>query len=112
MAATRLPRHSDASTTTSLFASSRRGGLPRCSAVVAIALAAIVWSALPARAREVLGAGGRVSTGPVTSEASRKMVSRLRGLAADFRAAGIDRHNAAVRRASRYSTGTLKVDDA
>ena len=75
-------------------------------------LAALSGSAPPAAAREVIGEGLRVSSGPVTSEASRKVVSRLRGLAADFRAARIDRHNAAVRRAARYSTGTLKVDDA
>jgi hypothetical protein len=81
-------------------------------AVVAIVLAALSWSAPPAPAREVIGEVVRVSSGPVTSEASRKMVSRLRGLGADFRAARIDRHNAAVRGASRYSTGTLKVDDA
>jgi hypothetical protein len=40
------------------------------------------------------------------------MVSRLRGLAADFRAARIDRHNAVERGASRYSAGQLKVDEA
>lgn len=51
------------------------------------------------------------SSGPVTTEASKKIVSRLRALISDFRALGITRDNAAAMDAtSRFSSETLKVD--
>ena len=103
-------RHPDGTTSTTASAFARRAVRRRWIAVVPIVLAALSWSAPPAPAREVVAVGLRQSSGPVTSDTSRKMVSRLRGLAADFRAARIDRQNAAARGAARYSTGALKVD--
>jgi len=68
----------------------------------------LAWPTLGQQLKTV----GKVrSSGPVTSEASRKIVSSLRGLIADFRAPGIHRGNvAAVDAAGRFSSNTLKVD--
>jgi subtilase family protein len=69
--------------------------------------------AWPALAQQMKTVGKVRSSGPVTSEASRKIVSSLRGLIADFRAQGIQRGNvAAVDAAGRFSSNTLKVDGA
>jgi subtilisin family serine protease len=51
--------------------------------------------------------------GPLTSEAPKKIVQRLRGLIADFRALGITRESAgAMDPSARFSSSTLKVDGA
>jgi len=51
--------------------------------------------------------------GPLTSEASKKIVQRLRGLIADFRALGITRETAgAMDPSARFSSSMLKVDGA
>lgn len=53
------------------------------------------------------------SSGPVTSEASRKTVSSLRALIADFRAEGFTRDNARQRRAhERFSSKRIRMDAA
>jgi hypothetical protein len=73
-----------------------------------VGLLLLAWPALG----EDLKAAGRLrSSGGVTSEASRKIVSRLRALIADFRAQGIARGTVgATDAATRFSSDTLKVD--
>src|SRR5262245_10352278 len=94
------------------FCASRPGGLSmvRIPSVItlAVGISLLAWPALGQQMKPV----GKVrSSGPVTSEASRKIVSSLRGLIADFRAQGIQRGNvAAADAAGRFSSDTLKVD--
>ena len=60
-----------------------------------------------------LRAVGDRSSGPATTEASKKIVARLRGLIADFRALGITRESAAAMDAAgRFSSEFLRVDTA
>src|SRR5262245_45600735 len=79
---------------------------------VGLAVAMLLLSALPAVGQD-LKAGQTGSRGPVTSEASKKIVSRLRGLMTDFRTGGITSGNARqLDAAGRFSSTTLKVDSA
>lgn len=67
---------------------------------------------IPLSAQELRAVGQLRWSGPVTTEGSKKIVSRLRALIAEFGAAGITRENAAANgAAARYSSATLKVDD-
>jgi subtilisin family serine protease len=77
-----------------------------------LVLLALAAGASTAGAQELRPAGPLPAPAPVTGEASRKLASRLRGLAATFRAQGITRDNAAaVGAGRRFSSPTLKVDD-
>ena len=76
-------------------------------------LAHVLLAATPAPAQELRAAGPIRSSGPVTSEASRAIVSSLRSLIADFTAEGFTKENALVSGAGqRFSAETLKVDPA
>jgi len=56
--------------------------------------------------------GSLSSSGPVTSETSKKIVSSLRALIAEFQAAGVTTHTAqALNAAQRFSSETLMVDN-
>src|SRR5438093_45735 len=67
---------------------------------------------MPGFAQE-LRVGGQIrSSGVATSDASKKVVSRLRGLIADAREQGITSQNAAARgAASQFSSTMLEVDN-
>ena len=76
-------------------------------------LGIFLLSALPALGQELRVVGQIRSSGPITSEASQKIVSRLRGLIADFHALGIAQENAAaLDAAGRFSGDALKVNSA
>ena len=78
------------------------------AALLSAALLAAPWSA---SAQELRAVGQFMSRGPVTSETSTKIVSRLRALVETFQLTGITRNNAAtVDAAGRFSSMTLKVD--
>ncbi len=65
----------------------------------------------PGRGEEFFSVGQLRSSGPVTTEASKKIVSRLRALMADFKSAGITRETAAAMDVvGRFSSDILKVD--
>src|SRR5262245_41479492 len=67
--------------------------------------------AAPVRGQELKAVGGIRSSGPVTSDASRKIGSHLRGLIADFQATGVvERGAATVDAATRLSSSLLQVD--
>src|SRR5262245_54572080 len=66
----------------------------------------------PVLGQELKVVGERRSSGPVTSEASKKLGSRLRGLIVDFAPAGVEEKGAAVNAAERFSSDMLKVDGA
>jgi hypothetical protein len=70
---------------------------------------AVLLLAMPASGQELKAVGEIRSEGPVTSEASKKIGSRLRGLIADFRALEIVGGIAA---AQRFSSDILKVNNA
>jgi hypothetical protein len=77
----------------------------------ALVIAALMLSTPPALAQDVRVIGQIRSSGPVTTDASRKIVSSLRALVADFHAHGITRGNApALDAGGRFSSETLKVD--
>lgn len=81
--------------------------------VVGLLALTLVWAGVPAPAQELRVVGQIRSPGPATTEASGKLGARLRGLIADFRALGITRWNAAAMDAAgRFSSETLKVDNA
>jgi subtilisin family serine protease len=85
------------------------------SGLSGLGLLAVMLSAgaLPLPAQELRAVGQLRSSGPLSTEASKKIVSRLRALIAEFGAAGITRDNAAaMSAAARFSSATLKVDDA
>lgn len=76
-----------------------------------IVSAFLLGVAIPAIGQELKAIGPTRSPGPARTEASKKIVSRLRALIADFQALGITRENAASRDAAgRFSSETLKVD--
>jgi hypothetical protein len=78
-----------------------------------LAVLVLLLTATPALAQELRGAGQIRSSGPVTSEASRKIVSSLRALIGDFRAEGFTKEDALVRGAQqRFSSEMLKIDPA
>jgi subtilisin family serine protease len=80
----------------------------------ALLLAGLLLLAAPPAAGEEVRAGAVMrSAGPVTSEASRKIVSRLRALMADFDALRLAPGPAAVAdAAARLSSRTVRVDGA
>ena len=63
-------------------------------------------SALPALGQELKAVGQIRSSGSITGEASHKIVSRLRGLIADFQGLGIAQKEAA----GQFSADALKMD--
>ena len=72
-----------------------------------------VLSAWPALSQELKAVGQIRSSGPRTSVASEKIVSRLRALIADFQSLAITGANEAAQDAAgRFSSETLKVDGA
>ena len=78
-----------------------------------LALLGMLLAATPALAQELRAAGQIRSSSPVTSEASRAIVSSLRALIADFRAEGFTKENAlAGGVGQRFSSQTLRVDPA
>jgi subtilisin family serine protease len=82
-----------------------------------IALAALALllagSPPPASPQDLQAIGERHSPGPAMGPHDHKIVARLRGLVADFRAEGITRHTAtAADVARRFSTPLLRIDDA
>ncbi len=87
--------------------------MPRQSTLIGLVVLILVLGAVPAPADELRVVGEIRSSGPATTKASKKIVSRLRGLIADFRALNITRANAAAMDAAgRFSSETLKVDNA
>ena len=75
-----------------------------------LAATALPGQSLSAQELQIVGGQAR-SSGPVTSDASRKIVSRLRALMADFSTEGITRGNAAALDvARRFSSEALRVD--
>jgi subtilisin family serine protease len=75
-------------------------------------LVAVFLLAAPALAGELAVVGQIRSRGPVTSEASKKIVSRLRGLVADLKTSGIMEKGAVADEATRLSSDLLRMDDA
>jgi hypothetical protein len=74
---------------------------------------AVLLLAMPAVGQELKTVGEIRSKGLVTSEVSKKIVSRLRGLIADSQALGIKKGYAGgIDAAQRFSSDTLKVDNA
>jgi hypothetical protein len=87
--------------------------MERAQKLIAAFLGIFLLSALPALGQELRVVGQIRSSGPITSEASQKIVSRLRGLIADFHALGIAQENAAaLDAAGRFSGDALKVNSA
>ena len=85
----------------------------RMEALIGLVIGTLILAPLPAASEQWRAVGQIGSSGPVTSEGSKKIVSRLRGLIADYRALGITRENAAgLDVAGRFSSDTLKVDHA
>ena len=85
----------------------------RAQKLIGSFLGIFLLSALPALGQELRVVGQIRSSGPITSEASQKIVSRLRGLIADFHALGIAQENAAaLDAAGRFSGDALKVNSA
>src|SRR5882724_5954325 len=82
--------------------------MERAQKLIGPFLGIFLLSALPALGQELRVVGQIRSSGPITSEASRKIVSRLRGLIAEFHALGIAQKNAA----GRFSGDALKMDSA
>src|SRR5262245_51035708 len=84
------------------------------SCIVVIVLVGVICLSKPSPlfGQELRAIGQIHSSGPVTSEASRKITSRLRALIADFGAAAwTDRGNAAAMHAAeRFTSSSLKVD--
>src|SRR5262245_22309155 len=73
----------------------------------------LLLATTPALAQELRAIGQLRSSGPVTSQASRKIVSSLRALITDFAAEGFTKENARQRGAQeRFSSEMLKVDAA
>jgi hypothetical protein len=82
--------------------------MERAEKLIGPFLGIFLLSALPALGQELRVVGQIRSSGPITSEASQKIVSRLRGLIAEFHALGIAQKNAA----GRFSGDALKMDSA
>ncbi len=82
--------------------------MERAQKLIGPFLGIFLLSALPALGQELRAVGQIRSSGPITSEASQKIVSRLRGLIAEFHALGIAQKNAA----GRFSGDALKMDSA
>ena len=79
--------------------------------VIGLAVLVLFLSRAPLLGQELRGGGEIRSSSPATSEASKKIVSRLRGLIADFRTQGISSENAGdMGVAGRFSSPFLKVD--
>jgi hypothetical protein len=75
------------------------------------ALVGILLLAVPGLAGELVAVGEIRSRVPVTSEASKKIVSGLRGIIiSDFQTSGIVEGGATADAATRFSADTLKVD--
>lgn len=85
----------------------------RLEALIGLVTGALILASAPASSQEFRVVGQGRSAGPVTSRASEKIVSRLRGLIVDLRALGVTQQSAAaLDAAARFSTETLKVDNA
>ena len=69
--------------------------MERAQKLIGPFLGIFLLSALPALGQELRAVGQIRSTGPITCETSQKIVSRLRGLIAEFHALGIAQKNAA-----------------
>ena len=82
--------------------------MERAQKLIGPFLGIFLLSALPALGQELRAVGQIGSSGPITSEASHKIVSRLRGLIADFHRLGIAQKDAA----GQFSAGALKMDSA
>ncbi|MGH7332153.1 MAG: S8 family peptidase [Candidatus Rokuibacteriota bacterium] len=81
--------------------------------VIGLLILALIVSAGHAEGQELRAGGAGRTSGTATSEPSRKVVSRLRGLMADFRAQGITAETAPAKDvAKRFSSAFLKVDEA
>ncbi len=79
--------------------------------LIGLAVLVLLFSRAPVLGQELRGSGEIRSSGPATSAASKKIVSRLRGLIADFRTQGISSENAGdMGVAGRFSSPFLKVD--
>ena len=83
----------------------------RAQSVVGVALG-LSFLAGPVLGQELKVVGGIRSSGPVTSEASKKLGSRLRGLIADAAPPGVEATGPTVSAAARLSSDLLKVDNA
>lgn len=87
--------------------------MERAQKLIGPFLGIFLLSALPALGQELRAVGQIRSSGPIASEASQKIVSRLRGLIAEFHGLGIAQENAgALDAAGRFSGDALKVDSA
>ncbi len=87
-----------------------RAGSP---AVVRVAFLFLLFPWAPALGHELRAVGQIRTPGPAETEAARKIAPRLRGLIAAFRALGVTRDNAAAMNAARrFSSPTLRVDNA
>jgi subtilisin family serine protease len=76
-----------------------------------MAVVGVLAVATPAGAQELPAVGWMRAAGVATTDASRKIVSSLRALVAEFRAAGITRDNAAALGAGpRFSSEVLRLD--
>jgi len=81
--------------------------------LIATVIATLILTPLPSAGQQLRPIGQLQSSGPVTGEDSKKIAARLRGLIADLRALGSAQRNAAAPNAAgRFSSATLKVDDA
>lgn len=85
----------------------------RLEKVLRLLTVAVLLVGPSAIAQELRAPGQAHSAGPAITGGSKKIVARLRGLIADFRAQGITRATAAaMNAATRFSSPTLKVDNA
>jgi subtilisin family serine protease len=79
--------------------------------LIGLAVLVLFFNQAPVLGQELRGNGEIRSSGRATSEASKKIVSRLRGLIADFRTQGISSENAGdMGVAGRFSSPFLRVD--
>ena len=96
------------STAISIIATEGQGTMRNAQRFIGIGVAVLLLT-MPAFGQELKAVGEIRSEGPVTSEASKKIGSRLRGLIADFQWLGI---TGGIDAAQRFSSDTLKVDNA
>jgi hypothetical protein len=81
--------------------------------LIGLVIGALILAPLPVASQQLRAVGQIRSSGSATSEASEKIVSRLRGLIVDLRALRITQESAAAPDAAgRFSSDTLKVDNA
>ena len=85
--------------------------VPRGASILGLLL--LLTGTTPLSAQDLRAIGQLRSSGPPTSEDSKKIASRLRALTADFSAEGMTPDNAgALGAAGQFSSDTLKVDNA